>query len=125
MGVFGEINSAINLVTKAKELADQMKNLELKGVIVDLQGKLLDLKEEIVGLREENAELKQKIAEAPFANAAPKEKFEILYSCYYFDGDKAKLYCPRCYETQSKKHIVSRVSGIGHKCTVCGNIIHF
>lgn len=54
MGVVSDVTSVIGLVKKAKELADELKNLELKGVIVDLQGKVLDLKEEILQLREES-----------------------------------------------------------------------
>jgi hypothetical protein len=54
MGVIGDITPVIGLVQKATMLADELKNLELKEVIVDLQGKMLDLKEEIVQPRDEN-----------------------------------------------------------------------
>lgn len=37
MSVLSDITSVIGLVTIAKELADKLKNLELKEIIVDLQ----------------------------------------------------------------------------------------
>ena len=49
------------MVGKAKQLADQMKNLEMKEVIVDLHGKLLDLKDEINKLQEENTHLTEEL----------------------------------------------------------------
>src|SRR5260370_39271767 len=57
MSILGDITGAIGLVKQAKELADQLKNLELKSVIVELQSKLLDLKEEINQLRDGNTRL--------------------------------------------------------------------
>ena len=124
MSVISDITSVIGLATKAVELADQLKNLDLKAIIVDLKGKLIDLKEEIIQLREENAELKRKMAEAPLAEASPKEQYEVMYGCYYFNGDPSKLYCPKCYEREEKKHRMQGVAHVGHKCTVCTNFIH-
>jgi hypothetical protein len=123
MSILSDITSVIGLVQKAKQLADQLRSLELKEVIVDLQSKMLDLKQEVNSLREENEELKKKIKDAPMAAAHPKETPEVMYGCYYFGGDSSKLYCPRCYETQGKKHIMASHHHMGFKCTVCSNFI--
>ena len=97
MGIISDISSVIGLAKKAKELADELKNLELKGVIVDLQGKPLDLKEEINTLREENEELKRQIKDAPVAGAAPKEMPAIKDGMYYKGTDGP--FCTACYLT--------------------------
>jgi hypothetical protein len=95
--MMSDISSIIGLVTKARELADHLKNLELKGVIVDLQGKVLDLKEEIVNLREENADLKRQIKEAPVAATGPKET-PTLKNGLYYKGDDGP-FCTACHDS--------------------------
>jgi hypothetical protein len=82
------------------------------------------LKEQVQALTTENEALKRKIEQAPVAVAQPKEPFDIMKGAYYFAGDTSKPYCPRCYETQGKKHVTARVGMIALKCTVCGNVIH-
>lgn len=81
MSIVGDITGVITLVGKAKALADQLKNLELKEVIVDLQGKLLDLKEKINQLREENTRLTEELKRA----SAPAEV--TLKDGMYYKGD--------------------------------------
>ena len=81
MGIVSEISGVIGLAQKAKQLADDLKNLELKEVIVDLQGKLLDLKQEIIELREENARLTEEVKRA----STPPEV--TLKDGVYYKGD--------------------------------------
>jgi hypothetical protein len=81
------------------------------------------LEAQVAALTAENEALRQKVEQAPVAAIPTKEPPEILYGLYYFGGDTSKLYCPRCYETHGKKHIMADVRHLGHKCTVCGNFI--
>ena len=119
MSIAGDITSVISLVGKAKTLADQLKNLELKEVIVDLQGKLLDLKEEINQLREENARLTEELKRA----SAPPEV--TLKEGMYYKGDDGP-FCTACHDNNGKlirlveaNHPERRMMGIRRKCPVC------
>jgi hypothetical protein len=114
-----EITGVIGLVQKAKELADKLKNLELKEVIVDLQGKLLDLKQEIVQLRDENQRLTEELKRA----SAPPEV--TLKDGVYYKGEDGP-FCTACYDSGGKlirvteaTHDERVVMGIRRKCPVC------
>jgi hypothetical protein len=119
MSVLGDIAGAIGLVKQAKELADQLKNLELKQVIVDLQGKLLDLKEEINELREENARLTEEVKRA----SVPPEV--TLKDGMYYKGDDGP-FCTSCHDSGGKSIRLieanrpeQQLMGIQRKCPVC------
>jgi hypothetical protein len=92
--------------------------------VKDLESEKKRLREENEALTGENKTLKRKIAEAPLAVEPPKEKPEIRNGLYYFGGDMSTPHCPRCYETQGKKHVMANVRHMGHKCTVCENVIY-
>lgn len=96
MDVVGGISGAIKLVVKAKELADKLKNLELKGVVVDLQSQLLDLKEEIIALREENIQLKESQKKQ---EALPEM---TVKDGLYFKPDGDGPFCTGCFDTQGR-----------------------
>lgn len=124
MSILGDVSGVIGLVKKAKELADELKNIELKTVIVDLQGKLLDLKEEIVELREENARLAQQVKQAPVAALPAKDTVTLRGGLYYKADDGP--FCTACYDTGEKFIRVTNATrdeakliGIRHKCPVC------
>jgi hypothetical protein len=124
MSIVSDITSVIGLVQKAKQLADQLANLELKEIIVDLQGKVLDLKQEINSLREENEGLKRQIKEAPVAAATPKE-VPTIRDGMYWKGDDGP-FCTACYDTSERlvrasnaTHDEKVVMGIRYKCPVC------
>lgn len=119
MGVVSDITSVIGLVTKAKQLADELKNLELKEVIVDLQGKLLDLKEEIVKLRDENAQLTEQVKRA----SVPPEV--TLKDGMYYKGDDGP-FCTACHDANGKlirlidaNDPERRLMHIRRKCPTC------
>jgi hypothetical protein len=119
MGVISDITSVIGLVKKAKQLADELKNLELKEVIVDLQGKLLDVKEEIVKLREENANLTEQVKRA----SAPPDV--TLKDGMYYRGDDGP-FCMACHGGKGKlirlidaNDPEQRLLHIRHKCPIC------
>lgn len=119
MGVISDITSTIGLASKAMELADSMKNLELKAIIVELKGKLIDLKEEIVGLREENARLTEEMKRT----SAPPEV--TLKDGHYYEGDDGP-FCTACYDSGRKMIRLTdctrneqMVMGFRRKCPVC------
>jgi hypothetical protein len=96
----------------------------------NLEGENKQLTEHLAALTTENASLKQQLTEANAelrkAEAQTKrenEKPEIMYGCYYFDGDPTRLYCTGCYELHGKKHLMTPADMIGRKCPVCRNFV--
>lgn len=96
MDVVGGIGNAIKLAVKAKELADQLKNLEMKAVIVDLQGELLDLKEQVLELRTENVQLKEEAAK----RLAPPEL--VVKNNLYYKPNGEGPFCTGCQDTRGQ-----------------------
>jgi hypothetical protein len=90
----------------------------------DLEAENKKLQEQLAVLTRENDSLKRQIANAPVATALPHEQPKELYGCYYFGDDTSKLYCPRCWQKEGTKGPMSRVGGLGLKCSVCGNFVH-
>lgn len=80
------------------------------------------LKERVAALTAENAELKRRVEQAPVAAAPPLEQPEMHFGCYIFDGDRSKMYCPKCYETEGKKHLTTFEQGVGWRCVVCEKV---
>lgn len=118
MDILGGIGDAISLALKAKQLADRLKNLELKEVVVDLQSRLIDLKEQIVALREENIQLK---ADAKKLQLPPEL---IVKDGVYFRADGDGPFCTGCYDAGGKLHRLAEQSGLYRKiskwkCPVC------
>ena len=97
MDVIGSVTGAINTVLKAKELADKLKNLELKELIVELQSKLLDVKVECISLREENVRL---TAETKRLSAPPE--VEVKNGMYYRVSGGDGPFCTACHDTKGQ-----------------------
>lgn len=86
------IKNTYNAGKKALEIAENMKNVELKEAI-------LDLKEEIVSLREENFALKEQLSE--------KQKYNMVFDRDKYwnilpDGTKDGPYCAACWDYKQK-----------------------
>ena len=124
VGIMSDITSVIGLVQKAKQLADDLKNLEMKEIVVDLQSKMLDLKEEILQLRGENALLTEQVKGAPVAGLLPKEAPTVKNGMYY-KGDDGP-FCTACYDMNEKlvrlieaNDPEKRLMRIQRKCPAC------
>jgi hypothetical protein len=102
-------------------LREKLNTAEKK--FTDLEEENNRLNERVAALTKENEELKRQIANAPVAGVPPSEKPENRNGLYYFPGEPNTPYCPLCYETKGKKHVMSKFSGIGYICTVCYKVI--
>lgn len=93
---------------KALEIANELKNIELKEAI-------LELKEKIIELREENITLKEQLKE--------KQKYNMQFIDNYYwdikeDGSKVGPYCPACWDGD-RKPVRMQQSDFGDFCPVC------
>jgi hypothetical protein len=103
-----------------------------KGRYETLEGEHKKLKEQFATLTAENASLKQRLAEAE-ATLRKKEdrakrkaeKPNIEDGCYYFDGDKSRLYCTHCYDSRGEKSLMSPRDVFGRRCPACRNVVGF
>ena len=100
----------------ALDIANELKNTELKEAI-------LELKEEMLALREENLELKNKLNK--------KENFKMIagdncYWCLKEDGSKEGPYCTVCWD---KDGVAIRLTQAAeqkhyHKCGSCKHEVY-
>jgi hypothetical protein len=118
----GSLRYLLQAIPLNAVLREQVKTADQR--LKELESEYNRLKERVAALTTENEELRAKINEAPVATAPPREVHQEMYGCYYFDGDASRLYCPRCYEREGKKHLVAGFRLVGHKCTVCETFIH-
>lgn len=101
----GIIKNTIDASKIALEIANNLKNVELKSAI-------LDLKEEILALREENMALKQQLAE--------KQKYNMQFIDNQYwnvkeDGTKDGPFCVTCWDYNKT---ASRLIN-GYYCGIC------
>ena len=118
MDIISPINNSLALLTRLREISQNIKEAEIKNIIADISLELADtklaaadLKEQIVTLREENLALK--------SQKQSTEKPEIKYGCYYFDNDDSRLYCTACFDSKGAKSLTSRGPGGYRICGVC------
>lgn len=118
MDIISTINNSLRLLSRLRDISNNIKESEIKNVIADLSNEIADvklaaaqLKEEILKLKEENSELRHQ--------KARDEKPSIKWGCYYFNGDETRLYCTACYDTKGQKSLTNRVNTRFRHCPVC------
>jgi hypothetical protein len=113
------VTSAAETAKKLYELSKSMQHVELKTTIAELMNELADAKIQLAELKEEIVALK---ADYDALKATKERETEakpnVQWGCYKFEGDE-NLYCPACYDTEGKKHLISRVGAKWRLCSVC------
>lgn len=101
----------------ALDIANELKNVELKSAI-------LDLKEQLLALREENIALKEQLNKQTSYNLVYEGD---LYWNYKEDNDREGPFCPACKDNNGKViHLKKYYSGgTRFQCHVCGYDVHF
>jgi len=94
---------------KALEIANELKNIELKEAI-------LDLKEKLIALREENIALKEQLKE--------KQQFNMVFERDRYwnilpDGTKDGPYCAACWDYEGKAVHLDQRYGSTPFCHIC------
>ena len=96
-------------IKKVIDIANELKNVELKEAI-------LNLKEEILELREENIALKEKLIEKQ------KHNMEFIDNYYWNtkeNGEKEGPFCPACWDGDGKAVRLQGNDYSHYFCPVC------
>lgn len=102
-------NDITDTVKKALTIANKLKNVELKEVI-------LDLREQMIELREENLTLKEQLKEKQQYNMVfDKDKYWNILS----DGTKDGPYCSACWDGNGKAVRMHEDMFLDFVCPVC------
>jgi hypothetical protein len=122
MDIISPINNSLSLLSRLREISNNMKEAEIRNVIADLSNELADvklaaadLKEQIIALRDQNDSLKHQMH--------PEARPKIKWGCYYFDDDDTRLYCTACYDSKGKKILTTRLNSKYRRCNVCNATI--
>jgi hypothetical protein len=102
-------------------LRERVELAEQKSLMMEAENKRLQSQVEALTIL--NDRLTKQVAEHDAAQVRETEQKGVMYGCYYFGGDRSKLYCIKCYETLNKKYPMAAAGRLGHQCTVCGNQI--
>lgn len=114
-------------IRKARDIAKNMDNLELKKLLVDAYDEAVNAKLLVVGYKEENAELREKLNEA----ARNRELLDnlVVKGSVYVWKDKALTgskgpFCVPCFEVGktmvTMKPFDKKPSGVCYECPHCG-----
>jgi hypothetical protein len=84
----------------------------------DLEAQNKALSDKVASLLVENDALKAQVNSYSAKEKASADKPTMEWGCYKFEGEPG-LFCPRCYETQGKKHQTTRMNPHRRRCVVC------
>jgi len=113
------LNSTVQSVKTAVELAKSSKDSDLKQTISEIFDGILDLKSKVMNLEEDNLQLRAALAEKKSVNRS--DEFG-----YYFKENETSPLCPKCYEGDGKfiylPNSESWNGGIRRDCRICRQI---
>ena len=112
--VISVAKSALETVKKAIEIAENVKNVELRSLILDLKQNILDLKEQNISLQEEVSR---------FKNIELNEKSLFFENNVYWKlvgEEKQGPFCPKCWGTDKTVNPLGFDKQFYNwKCSVC------
>jgi hypothetical protein len=118
MDLITNINHAISLVTRLREISKNIAEAEFRNLLADLSNELGDAKLEIAALKEQSARLSEENRELKAAALENKQEPKLKWGCYQFEGEQG-LYCTACYDTKGRKVVTSRMNSNYRSCPVC------
>ncbi|GAB3672233.1 hypothetical protein [Salinisphaera aquimarina] len=109
--------TAIQLVSRLREVNKNIANAEFNNLIADLSIELANMKVQVAGLIEEHDSLRRQLSSKNNPELTFKE-----FAYYSEDGDGP--FCPGCYDSDGKKVRLAKFSGAfktfgSHNCPVC------
>lgn len=130
MGLTDTVGSLVQIGRTLREVAEKIKDAEVRNATADLNLALADLKTQVAGLQEENLQLREQLRERETADAI-REQLEVREGVYWFTGEaprgRAKgPYCTACMD--SRKTLVMLDTRTGgplaafgkYHCPSCG-----
>ena len=109
--------TAIQLVTRLREINKNIANAEFSSALADLSLELSELKIQVAGLLEENDGLKRQLAK--------KGEIDLVFRGFaYYSASGDGPFCPGCYDAREKQVRLSKAApGFdvfgSHSCPVC------
>ncbi len=101
---------------KALDIANELKHVELKEVILELKKQMMELGEENFAFRKENLALKEQLKEKQEHNMVfDKDKYWNILS----DETKDGPYCSACWDADNKAIRMHEDMLFGFVCPVC------
>jgi septal ring factor EnvC (AmiA/AmiB activator) len=111
MDVIASLQSAIDIVSKLRDLSKKVEDADFKMLLADLSMELADAKLEMANLKvslattiEENEKLKASLAQKN--SAKPK----LVNGAYAFEGEDG-AFCTACWDTKQQHVRVTEQSG--------------
>lgn len=108
MEVMGAVNAVVQasaLAKKAWELAERLKDVELRSCLLDLRGALNDAREQAEQLREENSRLRDEIRRRGDSDDV-RRQLELRAGGYHLrerrEGYADGPYCTTCMDTRGE-----------------------
>lgn len=120
--VISTASSALQLVSRLREINRKIANSEFANALADLSIELSELKIQVASLLEENDQLKRQLLQRP------SEALEFKGFAYYTrSGDGP--FCSGCYDSHGKSIRLTRLSGPftafgSHSCPSCKESYH-
>lgn len=93
--LIGTASTAIQLVTRLREINKNIANAEFSNALADLSIELANIKIQVASLLEENDQLKRQLEQKNSSSLAFKD-----FAYYKPNGDGP--FCPGCYDSKSK-----------------------
>lgn len=107
----------LDAIRLATELADKVRNVELKDALVTVKMEAVDLAEEAVRLRKENLELR---------DAAKLRAAMIWHDDLYWqkasDDTEVGPFCPKCWGARQEANRLADAGGHRLRCSVCDHM---
>jgi hypothetical protein len=107
------IATVLATAKKLREVAQKVKDAEVKGLIADLSLQLSDLKGQVADLQDENLDLRRqlKAREDLSSLRAHMERRDDVYFLNGAAGRDPGPYCPKCFEVDEKLVPVTKFTG--------------
>ncbi len=115
--LIGTAATAIQLVTRLREINKNVANAEFSNALADMSLELADLKVHVASLIEENDQLKRQLVQ--------KSSTDVQFKGFaYFSSAGHGPFCPGCYDTQDKLvRLTKAPEGFdvfgSHNCPAC------
>ena len=103
--MLSSISKAVEIAKQLREVSEKIKDADTRGLIADLNLELADIKMQFAELQEEKLELQKQLRDARTSEDL-RDKLEMKGGLYYLTepvpGKQDGPYCTNCFENEGK-----------------------